>query len=128
MTIKASQVKTAFFPQNKPRVYFPPSYMGIWQGTSHSSNIYKIKALLKDYTKESFFLGSFLGRFFSGHWNRHHIDKVQHIIKRPYECTDDIIYDLKLLKPEKEGSLAKRIHFIDIQITGIAEQWHFMTL
>ncbi len=33
-----------------------------------------------------------------------------------HESVDDLIYDLKLLKPQKGGSLDQRIRFIDVQI------------
>ena len=116
MTTRASQVTTSFFRHATPVFSFPDSYMSIWKKPHCYSNIMKIKALLKDYTKENFFLGSFLGRLFSGHWNRHHIDKIHEIIHTPYESVDDLIYDLKLLKPQKGGSLDQRIRFIDVQI------------
>lgn len=89
--------------------------MTIWRGTGYCSNIHKIKALLKDYTKEDFFLGSFLGCLFFGHWGRHHISEVHKIIQTKYECMDDILYDLRLLKPNEGGSLHRRIEFIDKQ-------------
>ena len=117
MTTKASQARAAFFSHFNHSPSFPKKYLSIWKGTGYRSNIIKIKALLKDYTKENFFLGSFLGRLFCGHWNRHHISKVHKIIQTRYECIEDIMYDLKLLKPEKGGSLERRIRFIDMQTT-----------
>jgi hypothetical protein len=123
MTTKTSQVRAAFFSYPSTSSSFPKSYMNIWQGVGHRSNISKIKALLQDYTKENFFLGSFLGRFFCAHWNRHHIEKVHKIIQTRYECVEDIIYDLKLLKPEHNGSLDKRIRFIDMQTSVSPNHW-----
>ena len=116
MTTRASQVRASFFIPANPVSSFPDSYMSIWKKPESHSNIVKVKALLKDYTKENFFLGSFWGRLFSGHWCRHHVDKIHEIIHTPYECVDDLIYDLKILKPQKGGSLDKRIRFVDLQL------------
>lgn len=98
---------------NKP---FPRTYMAIWKQPENRSEITRIKAILRDYTKESSFMGSYLGRLFSGHWNRHHVEKVSQIIKEKYESADDLLFDLKQLNPRAGGSLDRRIHFIDNQI------------
>lgn len=37
-------------------------------------------------------------------------------IKNYYESTDDVVADLKLLKPEKGGSLDQRIKFIEMKL------------
>lgn len=123
MTAKMSESRAAFFFQASTSHNFPKSYMDIWQEGQGRSNLYKIKALLQDYTKETFFLGSFLGRIFCSHWNRHHIDKVRKIIQTRYECSEDILYDLKLLKPQQGGSLGTRIRFIEMQTTNNPNFW-----
>lgn len=116
MITRSSQVTASFFNKTSTAVSFPQSYQSIWHNTGSRSNITKVKALLKDYTKENFFFGSFLGRLFSGHWGRHHVDKVHELIYTTYECVDDLVFDLKQLKPQKGGSLDRRICFIDAQI------------
>ncbi|KTC90706.1 DUF5617 domain-containing protein [Fluoribacter dumoffii] len=115
-------VKTnSFFNRSKSTLDFPDSYPRIWNKISGGSNLRRIKALLLDYTKEKCFLGSFFGRVITGHWNRHHVSAVSQIIanmsiKNYYESTDDVVADLKLLKPEKGGSLDQRIKFIEMKL------------
>lgn len=107
----------SFFNHSKPTLDFPDAYAKIWSKIKGDSNHRRIKALLIDYTKEDCFFGSFIGRMISGHWNRHHIRAVSKIIanislKNYYDSADDIVSDLKTLKPEKGGSLYQRIKFI----------------
>jgi hypothetical protein len=115
MLVRASQVTSSFFCPKRDNPVFPQNYFRIWEQEHSRSEIAKIKALLRDYTKDSYWLGSFLGRVFSGHWNRHYIDKVRRIIQTTYESTDHLLYDLKLIKPSLGGSLDARIRFIDEQ-------------
>lgn len=122
MLVRASQVTGSFFCPNKALYSPPKSYSSIWQQERSCSEILKIKALLRDYTKENSWLGSFLGRMFSGHWNRHHVDKVSRIIHTSYESVDHLLYDLKLIKPRVGGSLAARIRFIDAQRDAVRPQ------
>ncbi|CAM3039733.1 Dot/Icm secretion system substrate [Legionella steigerwaltii] len=111
----------SFFNRSKLTIDFPDSYTKVWNKVSGESNYRRIKALLIDYTKESCFFGSFIGRVMSGHWNRHHVSAVSKIIANMsvndyYESTDEIILDLKILKPENGGSLSKRIKFIEMKL------------
>ncbi|RUR11002.1 DUF5617 domain-containing protein [Legionella sp. km772] len=119
MTTRTSQLSTSFFSKATSTSLFPDSYQAIWKTPKAYSNILKIKALLTDYTKENFFLGSFFGRLFSCHLGRHHVAKVHEIIHTPYECVEDLIYDLKLLKPQKGGSLDRRLRFIEVQMDEV---------
>ncbi|MCE0724616.1 MULTISPECIES: DUF5617 domain-containing protein [Legionella] len=108
----------SFFNRSKPTLDFPDAYAEIWNKIKGDSNHRRIKALLIDYTKENCLFGSFIGRMISGHWNRHHVRAVSKIIanmsvKNYYDSADDIVSDLKTLKPEKGGSLHQRIKFIE---------------
>jgi hypothetical protein len=119
----------SFFNYSKPQAEFPGSYTHIWDNPQSGHAKRKIKALLMDYTKEHFIFGSFVGRMVSGHWNRHHVDAVSKIIanistRNYYESIDDIIDDLKALKPNKGGSLWRRIQFIEKKIEE-QEVYHF---
>lgn len=110
-----------FFNRSKVTLVFPDSYTKIWNKIGGDSNYRRIKALLIDYTKESCFFGSFIGRIIFGHWNRHHVEAVSKIIanisvKDYYESADEIVSDLKILKPEKGGSLYYRIKFIEMKL------------
>ncbi len=97
------------------KIKLPESYTQIWN-SSGPDTVDKIQALLKDYTKESSFLGSFLGRVFTGHWNRHHVDRVHVIANSFYSDREDLLHDLKLINCVKNGSLSRRIQFIEREI------------
>ncbi|ARB93602.1 DUF5617 domain-containing protein [Legionella longbeachae] len=111
----------SFFKRSKSNLVFPDSYSRLWSRVEENSNIRRIKALLLDYTKENFLLGSSIGLIISGHWNRHHVSAVSKIIanisvKNYYESADDVVADLKTLKPEIGGSLYQRIKFIEMKL------------
>lgn len=111
----------SFFKRSQSTLDFPDSYSKLWNKVEGNSNLQRIKVLLIDYTKESFFLGSSIGLIISGHWNRHHVSAVSKIIakmsiKNFYESADDVVADLKALKPEKGGSLFQRIRFIEMKL------------
>ncbi|KTD74287.1 DUF5617 domain-containing protein [Legionella tucsonensis] len=108
----------SFFNRSKSTLDFPDTYAKIWNKIKGNSNQRRIKALLIDYTKENCLFGSFIGRMISRHWNRHNVRAVSKIIanisvKNYYDSADDIVSDLKTLKPEKGGSLYQRIKFIE---------------
>lgn len=108
----------SFFKCSRRSSIFPDPYTKIWNNTHGGSNTKRIKALLLDYTKENCVFGSFIGRLISGHWNRHHVQSVSKIIakisiKNYYDSAEDIVSDLKTLKPEKGGSLYQRIKYIE---------------
>lgn len=82
--------------------------------TSNITQLDSARDLLNDYTKGD----SALGRFFSGHWNRHHLKEVNALVKeidkRQIKNVADLLQKLKqieLVNPTK-GSLARRIEFI----------------
>ncbi|MBN9225950.1 MULTISPECIES: DUF5617 domain-containing protein [Legionella] len=113
----------SFFNRSKSTIDFPDSYTKNWNKVGGDSNYRKIKALLIDYTKESCFFGSFIGRVISGHWHRNHVSAVSKIIanmsvKNYYESVDDIVADLRSLKPAQGGSLYRRIKFIEMKLEG----------
>lgn len=95
---------------------FPQSYYSIWNANNQRSTKQKTIALLKDYTKENSYFGSFFGRLFTGHWNRHHVDEISDILKNHFESTDDLLSRVKEINPEKGGSLARRIAFIEQEL------------
>lgn len=108
----------SFFKCSRRSSIFPDPYTKIWNNTHGGSNTKRIKALLLDYTKENCVFGSFIGRLISGHWNRHHVQSVSKIIakisiKNYYDSAEDIVSELKTLKPEKGGSLYQRIKYIE---------------
>ncbi|CZI99470.1 TPA: Dot/Icm T4SS effector WipB [Legionella pneumophila] len=114
--VKVHHTKPSFFKTAHPKMTFPDSYKRIWDSTPGHSNITKIKALLKDYTKEDNILGSFWGLIFTLHWGRHHVKSVHQIAQTQYTSVEAILSDLKALKPRDGGSLDKRIKFIESQI------------
>ncbi|WED42090.1 DUF5617 domain-containing protein [Legionella cardiaca] len=109
---------------------YPDSYTRMWMKDGASE-------LLRDYCKADtvhehrFF--STLKRILTGHWNRHHVSAVRQALKntKSYDPTT-LLEELKkqLIEKgntlEKDGSLAKRINFIQEKsgvnvITSIAE-------
>lgn len=88
----------------------PASYDNLT--SPYNEKIEKIRVLLDDYTKGD----SAVGRFFHGHWNRHHVKKVAEIVKKidAKEITlDEIISQIKAIEPDnKTGSFAKRKQYI----------------
>lgn len=73
----------------------------------------KAKRILEDYTKYN----SGIGRFFSGHWNRHHVDAVNALVVRigdgELASVPDLLDELNnIVLTNPIGSLAKRIAFI----------------
>lgn len=95
--------------------HYPNSYQKIWDEQTYASDLNKAKALLKDYTKESFLFGGFLGRFFMGHWNRHHVSAVSQLLQSVNDL-NEMMAQLKALNPRKGGSLDRRISFIEDRI------------
>ncbi|QMT61075.1 DUF5617 domain-containing protein [Legionella sp. PC997] len=97
------------------------AYTNIWDKSKGNSNHRRIKALLIDYTKENCLFGSFIGRMIAGYWNRHHVRAVSKIIANMavnnyYDSADDIVSDLKTLKPRKGGALYQLIKFIEMKL------------
>ncbi|CDZ78437.1 Ankyrin repeats (3 copies) [Legionella massiliensis] len=80
------------------------------QVSSYSSfPLLKAQAILKDYTKSD----SAIKRFFTGHWNRHHVDEVSLILQSRYKSLEELLARLSqidLLNPK--GSLARRIIYM----------------
>ncbi|MFC3909196.1 DUF5617 domain-containing protein [Legionella dresdenensis] len=111
--------------QAKKRNNFPKSYQKIYHDPAYENDMAKIKALLKDYVKQSDCIPSEVNRFFHFHWNRHHIDKVQDVIEKvesgEIKTAEELIISLHEIYDEKSvnqaGSLARRIAFIKQQYT-----------
>ena len=109
----------SFFNSHKFTLDFPAHK--IWNKSRGDSNHRRIKALLIDYTQENCLFGSFIGRMISGYWNRHHVSAVSKIIANMsvnnyYDSADDIVSDLKTLKPKKGGALYQLIKFIEMKL------------
>lgn len=114
-------IKTYSFFNNPKLTFDFPAYTKIWNKCRGDSNHRRIKALLEDYTQESCLFGSFIGRMISGYWNRHHVGAVSKIIANMsvnnyYDSADDIVSDLKTLKPKKGGALYQLIKFIEMKL------------
>ncbi|WP_454781997.1 DUF5617 domain-containing protein [Legionella sp. WA2022007384] len=110
----------SFFNSQKFTLDFPV-HTKIWNTSRGDSNHRRIKALLIDYTRENCLFGSFIGRMISGYWNRHHVSAVSKIIANMsinnyYDSADDIVSDLKTLKPKKGGALYQLIKFIEMKL------------
>lgn len=83
----------------------------IWNNAKYKNPEEKIIALMRDYTRNN----NRLLRFFSGHWNRHHIKEVNAIVANSQERNVDVI--IKYLKSisleNKQGTLANMIDFLE---------------
>ncbi len=73
----------------------------------------KVRALLNDYTKGD----SLIGRFFTGHWSRHHTQTIAQLVKEIDENPSislkevmDKLHAIRLVN--QQGSLAKRVQYI----------------
>ncbi|WED42109.1 DUF5617 domain-containing protein [Legionella cardiaca] len=65
-------------------------------------------ALLYDYTKSNRLI-----RFFTGHWNRHHIAEVKNILNSSPQTMSDLLNELrKIPLINLQGSLARRITYM----------------
>ncbi|STX27805.1 Dot/Icm secretion system substrate [Legionella beliardensis] len=99
---------------NMHELFFPKSYKEITEKLQDNDNATfdQALAILKDYTKSDSYLPG-ATRFFSGHWNRHHIDAVDEIISKSTNLPGllDALHNIKLGNPT--GSLARRIRFIE---------------
>lgn len=95
---------------------WPQSYYDLTKTARNAQDTKEIaRLLLDDYTKG----GNAVRRFFSGHWNRHHVGKVHKIVGKMTDENSPIslkeaIKELRLISKESTGSLAKRLHFIEI--------------
>lgn len=100
-------------PFNMPVVY-PPSYTLL--ANKGDTPLNKAKALLEDYTKHD----STLSRFFHSHWNRHHVREVnqwiESIEKGHIKTVEVLINSMSGIPSNPEGSLARRMHFIEAEI------------
>lgn len=113
-------------PQFAPYSFFSSAryqdtYTYLWNQVEGDSLVRKAKAILRDYTKQDFIFGSVMGRFISGHWNRHHVEDVSTIIAKEYDSISDLLAALNKLDPTHGGSLFRRIQFIEQQ-TVLREQ------
>lgn len=93
---------------------YPQSYGRLIAGVP--DNLSKARRILDDYTKGD----SAICRFFTGHWNRHHVAEVHVLVLRidgggpdPITTVEELLEELnniELVNPV--GSLARRIEFI----------------
>lgn len=98
--------------RKSPLINFPDTYGEFFKAANPLAGA---RALLNDYTKDdnAFF------RFISGHWNRHYVGKVCHIVTLidagKINNEQELKIHLLLLRKDIEnpaGSLARRIKFI----------------
>ncbi len=96
--------------------------LSVYQNRAHFFTE-KARCLLENYVATPWM------RFFTGHWNRHHIEDVQKIIDKLLATENPIsnleqlleqLYAIKLTNPL--GSLARRISFIEYEIAANEEE------
>tara|TARA_B100000989_G_C19532054_1_gene470626 strand:+ start:3229 stop:4749 length:1521 start_codon:yes stop_codon:yes gene_type:complete len=97
----------SYFKDNAPASYKELTGSG-------DNNLSKARALLADYTKND----SALARFFTGHWNRHHVSTVNNIVNKidnnQYHDIHELLSELYAINNQNlTGSLARRITFIE---------------
>lgn len=93
---------------------YPQSYRQLTAGIP--DNLVKARSILDDYTKGD----SAVYRFFTGHWNRHHVAEVHALVRRIDGRGNDAITTVEQLLEELNhiqlvnpvGSLARRIGYI----------------
>lgn len=93
---------------------YPASYGSLITGVT--DNLLKARAILDDYTKGD----SAICRFFTGHWNRHHVAEVQALVLRidgkgsdPITTVEKLLEELdKIELANPDGSLARRTGYI----------------
>ena len=93
---------------------YPESYGRLIAGST--DNLMKARIILNDYTKGD----SAVCRFFTGHWNRHHVAEVHALVRRIYSPANDAITTVEELLKELNhiqlvnsvSSLARRIRYI----------------
>lgn len=100
---------------NNTHKKFPSSYKKLWPeilDQNHQNDLMNLRNMLNDYTKNN----SKFGRFFTGHWNRHHVSEVNNIVERIDQLSMSYFEAIQALSKIKlkntEGSLAHRISFI----------------
>ncbi|KTC81614.1 DUF5617 domain-containing protein [Legionella brunensis] len=85
---------------------------------SQDNAMEKAYFLLRDYTKSD----SAWARFFTGHWNRHHVPAVTKILNSFPETVDELLVELqKIQLVNTQGSLARRITYITDFLLPLAE-------
>ena len=78
-----------------------------------------VKAVLSDYCKSNFFLGSAIGLFLTLHWGRHHITEVKNALEMlqadavDEEVITTCLGELKRLDKNSNGSLNRRLEFLE---------------
>lgn len=112
---KLSRFKCAFNVVDKLSRGEIYHFNSIWSHPDNKNNKSKMIAILKDYTK-----GNILGRFFSGHWNRHFVTEVSIIIRnatQPNVSASDILNQLAAIKTWRRPNsiLRKMIDFMEVK-------------
>lgn len=108
---KKTEVKT----KKTKMIQVPASYETFFRNNdTPEDNLRNVREFLNDYTKNN----SCISRFFHGHWNRHHVEAVNAIVKKidnkKLGTVEDVMNELKSIKLcNPNGSLAKRIYFIE---------------
>ncbi|WP_133126845.1 DUF5617 domain-containing protein [Legionella nagasakiensis] len=108
-TMRPSRTRASFF--SHAILSAPASYHRLYQ--TSKDPLQSARALLDDYTKGN----SWWLRFFTGHWNRHHVQEVAQIVKKIDEGrikdNDTLVSELdKIHLVNLNGSLARRTLFI----------------
>ncbi|PWY55575.1 hypothetical protein DGG96_10680 [Legionella qingyii] len=103
--------RTLDLDEYRKREYFPASYDDLFCSDDLFENA---QNLLNDYTKNTSCSPGF-SLFFTFHWNRHHVDKVNEIVKKSTNI-NDLLDNFRQIEEQKDfnhtGSLARRIHYI----------------
>lgn len=124
--VQASPVRSSLFspvpPQptrilrilTRSQLDYQRELQSIWSNTP-GNNWARIRAILCDYTKNN----STLFRIFTGHWNRHHVDKVHQIYRHSNgKSPQMILNELKTISlVNTAGTLEAIIAFLEDKIT-----------
>jgi RavJ, Peptidase domain/Domain of unknown function (DUF5617) len=116
---------------------FPASYTQMWKqaknevtmdgsATTNKQQLEQMKKILNDYTKGN----SRLKRFFTGHWNRHHVKAVNSLVKDidagRVKSAKELITKMEEIapknKPANESSFKRRLDFMKKQVEQPREE------
>jgi hypothetical protein len=135
-TLKAYSGETQVVKQQPPKSY--TEYTQLWndtfkqiqhdpkfeaiRGNTDQQKIQAIKTVLNDYTKGGDNFWGAIKRFFTGHWNRHHVSDVDKIVKKidsgGFANSADLVREIDSIAkdPSKKvnptGDFKQRLDFI----------------